>query len=58
MTMAPIDADAQELDKIFFWDKWAWKQSIQEKKTKNIPCQLSMSQTMTWLFGMDQPLSE
>ena len=42
MTMAPIDADAQELDKIFS-ETNELRQSIQEKKLKNVPCdQLSM----------------
>ena len=42
MTMAPIDADAQELDKIFA-ETNELRQSIQEKKLKNVPCdQLSM----------------
>ena len=42
MTMAPIDADAQELDKIFA-ETNELRKSIQEKKLKNVPCdQLSM----------------
>ena len=42
MTMAPINADAQELDKIFS-ETNELRQSIQEKKLKNVPCdQLSM----------------
>ena len=42
MTMAPIDADAQELDKIFA-ETNELRESIQEKKLKNVPCdQLSM----------------
>ena len=42
MTMAPIDANAQELDKIFA-ETNELRQSIQDKKIKNVPCdQLSM----------------
>ena len=40
--MAPIDANAQELDKIFA-ETNELRQSIQDKKIKNVPCdQLSM----------------
>ena len=42
MTMAPIDANTQELDKIFA-ETNELRQSIQDKKLKNVPCdQLSM----------------
>ena len=42
MTMAPIDADDQELDEIFSQTN-ELRKSIQEKKIKNVPCdQLSM----------------
>ena len=41
-TMAPIDANTQELDKIFA-ETNELRQSIQDKKLKNVPCdQLSM----------------
>ena len=61
MTMAPIDADAQELDKIFA-ETNELRESIQEKKLKNVPCdQLSMGMSRDYDMAYSewyQPLSE
>ena len=56
MTMAPIDANAQELDKIFA-ETNELRQSIQDKKIKNVPCdQLSMGMSRDYDMAIQNDL--